>query len=204
LVTQCGKLAKADEAHGALLELRGPHAQRSAVFFEDPLCPTCKSLHERLAASHVLDRLNIELALFPLDNDCNWMLDQPMHPGACQVSRAVLCADSPGQMLDWAYRNQELLAEAGKRGMSPGDTTNQAGVELIRRVFEKRFGNELVTCMGSKATTQQLNRHLHFAVDNAIAVSTPQVFIDGQRLCDEDIDIGLMFALSKLAPGLLD
>ena len=48
-----------------------------------------------------------------------------------------------------------------------------------------------------------MNRHLHFAVDNSVPVSTPQVFIDTQRLCDEDIDIGLMFALKQLAPELV-
>jgi hypothetical protein len=57
--------------------------------------------------------------------------------------------------------------------------------------------------MNARATEQRLNRQLHFAADNAIAVSTPQVFIEGQRLCDEDIDMGLMFALGKLAPELV-
>jgi hypothetical protein len=57
--------------------------------------------------------------------------------------------------------------------------------------------------MADRNTTLRLNRHLHFAAGNAIAVSTPQVFIDGQRLCDEDIDIGLMYALHELAPELL-
>jgi hypothetical protein len=57
--------------------------------------------------------------------------------------------------------------------------------------------------MNERSTLQRLNRHLHFAAANAIAVSTPQVFIEGQRLCDEDIDMGLMFALHTLAPELL-
>jgi hypothetical protein len=57
--------------------------------------------------------------------------------------------------------------------------------------------------MASRATEQRLNRQLHFAAANAIAVSTPQVFIEGQRLCDEDIDMGLMFALHQLAPEVL-
>ena len=52
---------------GTHLELPGRDARKHALFFEDPLCPTCKSLHERLRTAGVLDRLDIELSLFPLD-----------------------------------------------------------------------------------------------------------------------------------------
>ena len=192
LVTQCGQVKIPKESHGALLSLPGTAARKHALFFEDPLCPTCKSLHERLRGAGVLDRLDVDLALFPLDSQCNWMLEQPLHPGACAVARATICAKSTGQFLDWAYANQEELAAAAKTG---GATLSQ--------LLSKKWGNDLATCMASRATEQRLNRQLHFAAANAIAVSTPQVFIEGQRLCDEDIDMGLMFALHKLAPELV-
>jgi uncharacterized membrane protein len=191
-VTQCGQIKKPKEAHDALVKLPGPSARRSAIFFEDPLCPTCKSLHERLAGAGVLDRLDAELSLFPLDSDCNWMLEQPLHPGACTLSKALLCAKAPAQMLDWAYANQAELAEAGK-----------AGGKTLSQKITQRWGADVGRCMSDRATITRLNRHLHFASDNGIAVSTPQVFIDGQRLCDEDIDMGLMFALDRLAPELV-
>jgi len=190
-VTQCGQVKVPKESHGALLSLPGASAKKHALFFEDPLCPTCKSLHERLSDAGVLDRLDVDLALFPLDSQCNWMLEQPLHPGACVVSKAVLCAKSPAQFLDWAYSNQEDLAAAGRT--SPAALT---------QILSKRWGAELTACIAARATEQRLNRQLHFAAANAIAVSTPQVFIEGQRLCDEDIDMGLMFALHKLAPEL--
>jgi len=190
-VTQCGQIKTPKESHDALLSMPGRAPQRHALFFEDPLCPTCKSLHERLRAAGALDRLDVELSLFPLDSDCNWMLDQPLHPGACKVSRAILCAKNPAAMLDWAYENQPALAEAAK-----------AGGKTLDQFISGRWGPNVTRCMNERATLQQLNRHLHFAAANGIAVSTPQVFIDGQRLCDEDIDMGLMFALHKLAPEL--
>jgi protein-disulfide isomerase len=191
-VTQCGTLKVQKESHGALLSLPGVSAKKSALFFEDPLCPTCKSLHERLRDAKVLERLDVELALFPLDNECNWMLDQPLHPGACKVSKAILCAKDPGEMLEWAYENQPELAEAAK-----------AGGRMFEQFIAKRWGPAVVRCISDRATLTRLNRHLHFAVANGLAVSTPQVFIEGQRLCDEDIDMGLMFALRTLAPELL-
>jgi uncharacterized membrane protein len=191
-ITQCGKIKVPKEAHGALLRLPGSAVQKSALFFEDPLCPTCKSLHERLAGAGVLARLDVDLALFPLDSECNWMLDQPLHPGACTVSKAILCAKSPGEMLEWAYERQSDLADAGR-----------AGGTALTQLISQRWGADVTRCMGERATLQRLNRHLHFATANAIAVSTPQIFIDGQRLCDEDIDMGLMFALRTLAPELV-
>lgn len=191
-VTQCGRLELARESHGALLSLKGARPLQKALFFEDPLCPTCKSLHERLRVAGVLDRLDADLSLFPLDSQCNWMLQQPLHPGACAVSRATLCAKSPAEFLDWVYANQEELAAAGK-----------AGGTVLTQLLGNRWGKELTTCMSARSTEQRLNRHLHFAAANNIAVSTPQIFIEGQRLCDEDIDMGLMFALRKLAPELL-
>jgi uncharacterized membrane protein len=192
LVSQCGRIKVDKEAHDALLKLPGRLPVKHAVFFEDPLCPTCKSLHERLRDAQVLERLDIELALFPLDSDCNWMLDQPLHPGACKVSRAVLCADSPAAMLEWAYANQPALADAAR-----------AGGKTLDQFIAGRWGAGVTRCMAERATQQRLNRHLHYAVQNGIAVSTPQIFIEGQRLCDEDIDMGLMFALHTLAPELL-
>lgn len=191
-VGQCGALRVAKDANGALLQIRGAQATREAVFFEDPLCPTCKSLHERLVHAKVIDKLAVELALFPLDNECNWMLDEALHPGACEVARAVICAPSPGDLLSWAYENQDELAAAGK-----------AGKAALGQLIQARWGSALTQCMRAKSTTQRLNRQLHYAVDNGIAVSTPQVFISGKRLCDEDIDIGLLFALNRLAPGLV-
>jgi vitamin K epoxide reductase family protein len=191
-VTQCGQIKTPKESHGALLALPGRAPQKKALFFEDPLCPTCKSLHDRLKQGGVLDRLDVELALFPLDSECNWMLDQPLHPGACKVSRAILCAKSPAAMMDWAYERQPELAEAAR-----------SGGKVLDHFIAQRWGAEVTRCMADRATLLRLNRHLHFAAANNIAVSTPQVFIEGQRLCDEDIDMGLMFALRTLAPELL-
>ena len=48
-------------------------------------------------------------------------------------------------------------------------------------------------------TAQQLNKHLHFAAENGIPVSTPQLYLDHERrFCDEDTDIGMDYALSRL------
>jgi protein-disulfide isomerase len=162
-----------------------------ALAFEDPLCPTCRAFHQRLAAEGIMEQLDYQLALFPLDNECNWMLDRPLHPGACTLSKALLCADETGKgrlFLDWAYEEQEQLATAGKAGKEP----------LLAKVRARFPG--LDACVDDKKTKQRLDAHLRFAVANKIKVSTPQLFLGGQRVCDEDTDLGLRFAFAKLAP----
>ena len=80
-LTKCGELKVPAEKTGSLIRMRTARATQPALFFEDPLCPTCKAFHQRLIGEDVFDKLDVQLALFPLDNSCNWMLDTPLHPG---------------------------------------------------------------------------------------------------------------------------
>jgi len=191
---KCGELKKPEEPSGALVKFRGARAVQRALLFEDPLCPTCKALHERLIGEGVLDRLDVTLSLFPLDNTCNWMLsDQSLHPGACVVARAVICAKGQElQMLEWAFAEQTSLTAAGKSGET-----------ALKARIQQRWGKALVDCTDSRDAKATLNKHLHFAAENNVPVSTPQVFLGKQRLCDEDTDLGLRFTLKQLAPEVL-
>jgi len=189
----CGSLKKEPAAGDALLRMTGQRPVKPALFFEDPLCPTCRAFHQRLAAEGVLERLDVQLALFPLDSECNWMLSSAMHPGACTVSKAVICGKDRGrQVLEWAYDEQEALSRAGK-----------LGAPTLRALIEKRWGADTLQCVDSNDTKQILNKHLHFATENGIAVSTPQVFLGKQRICDEDTDMGLRYTLRVLAPEVV-
>lgn len=192
-LTRCGELKQVDDPNAGLIHFRGTHAVRSALFFEDPLCPTCKAFHDRLKTEGVLDRLNVTLVMLPLDSACNWMLDQPLHPGACTVSKAVICGkDRARQVLEWAFENQNYLSRAGK-----------AGEPTLRAVINQQFGPSMLSCIDSRETKVTLNRHLHFAAANSVPVSTPQVYLGTQRICDEDTDIGLRFTLKQLAPEVV-
>ncbi|HMJ52238.1 MAG TPA: vitamin K epoxide reductase family protein [Polyangiaceae bacterium] len=189
----CGKLEKAVEAHNALLHLKTAHSVRPAILFEDPLCPTCRAFHQRLIAEGAYDRLDIQLSLFPLDSECNWMLTTPLHPGACTLSKAVICGgDHARQVLEWAYDQQDDLVKVAK-----------AGDGELRRVISKRWGQSAATCLDAPATKQKLNQQLHFAADNAIPVSTPQMYLGDRKVCDEDTDLGLRYTLTQLAPEVV-
>ena len=192
-ISGCGKLEKLTEENGALLKMAGPAAVQPATLFVDPLCPTCKSFHQRLVAEGFLDQLDTTLVLFPLDSECNWMLDRPVHPGACLVTKAILCSEHRAPaVLDWAYENQEAILEGAKAA---------AGNANVQAMIRQRWPG-LDACMDSKQTSQRLDRMLRYIVDNKLPVSTPQMYLGDTRLCDEDTDIGMPYAIRKLAPAL--
>ncbi len=192
-LSKCGALKQPKMAAGAPVKIRGKSAIQPVLFFEDPLCPTCRAFHERLRDEGVFERLDVDLLLFPLDSECNWMLESPIHPGACIVSKAVLCgAERTREVLEWAYDEQVYLTRAGK-----------AGKDVLRAAIKQRWGDALLKCVDDRKTDVLLNQHLHFASDNGIPVSTPQMYLGTKRVCDEDTDMGLRFALSVLAPEVL-
>jgi uncharacterized membrane protein len=192
-LAQCGELKVLKPKAADLVKLRGARPVQPAIFFEDPLCPTCKAFHERLVAEGIFDRLDVDLALFPLDSECNWMLNDPLHPGACLVAKAVICGKERARaVLEWAYEEQVYLARAGK-----------AGPNVLRAVIKRRWGDALLRCVDDRQTEVELNEHLHFASENSVPVSTPQMYLGKKRICDEDTDMGLRFTLTELAPEVL-
>jgi len=192
-LSNCGTLEMPQEQHGALLKLPTAHPVKPVTFFEDPLCPTCRAFHERLIDEGVLENLDVTLVLFPLDHDCNWMLDRSLHPGACLLSKAVLCGGNQSRaILEWSYSEQDNLRDLGKG--------NPAAIE---KKIRDRFGADVLTCAQDKKTAARLNQHLQYASNNHIPVSTPQMFLGDKRICDEDTDLGLKYTLSQLAPEVL-
>jgi hypothetical protein len=129
--------------------------------------------------------------LFPLDSTCNWMVKDSPHPGACAVSEAMLCAPtSAKKVLDWAFDEQARLLELGK-----------SDEKALRKEIAAKFP-ETASCLGTAAARAKLNKSMRFAVKNALSVQTPQLFLDGRRLCDEDSDLGLEYVLNAwLSPG---
>jgi uncharacterized membrane protein len=192
-LTKCGTATLKPEAHGALLKVPTAHPLQKVTLFEDPLCPTCKAFHQRLVADDVFDRLDVTLALFPLDTSCNWMIDRSLHPGACLVSGAVLCSGPNARAaLEWAFDNQDELRDAAK-----------LSADALKNRIAERFGADIASCAADKKTTVRLNQHLHYASDNHVPISTPQMFLGDRRICEEDTDLGLKYTLGQLAPQLV-
>lgn len=179
------ELRHPEDKFGVMLNLN-PAGKVPAIEVLDPLCPGCKGLSQRLAANDQAQSLQISALLFPLDHECNWMVNESPHPGACAVSEAVLCAGPRAPaVLEWAFANQAQLREEGKRG--PG-----ALYPRLRQQFP-----DLAECLGQPAVRTRLNRSMRWMVANSLPVLTPQLFVRNQKIPDEDTDLGLDFVLAR-------
>jgi uncharacterized membrane protein len=185
----CGELLRPEDRYGVRIKLTEAPGGVPAIEVLDPLCPACRAFSERLAASGFSDRLQRELVLFPLDKECNWMVGESLHPGACAVSEAVLCGGVRArEVLEWAFANQQELRDLGK------DTA------VVYARIRTRFP-ELGDCLGKPAVRARLNRSLRWAVANSLPVQTPQLFVRDRKVCEEDTDLGLEFVLARTLSG---
>jgi hypothetical protein len=183
----CGSLSRMADPQQALVPL-GPQ-DRSIAMIEviDPLCDSCGAFERRFSASPLSAEVSRRILLFPLDKTCNWMIGESVHPGACAVSEAVLCAgERAAEVLDWAFEERATIAEKARGDPDAAD-----------RMLSRRFP-ELGSCMGSARARARLNQALRWAVKNRLQVLTPQVYVNGLRLCDEDTDLGLEYSLPRL------
>jgi len=183
----CGELPHPEDKYKVRVQLHEAPGGAPAIELLDPLCPACKNFSERLEASGLIEWLDLDAVLFPLDEECNWMVGESLHPGACGVSEALLCAgEQLPQVLKWAFDNQERLRELAK-----GDP------DSIYEEIKKRFPR-LANCVGKPEVRARLNRSLRWAVANSLPVLTPQLYVRNQKVCDEDTDLGLEYVLSRM------
>jgi hypothetical protein len=67
----------------------------------------------------------------------------------------------------------------------------------VGRMIAGRFP-ELAACVDSAATDSKLNKSLRWAVKNQLSVMTPQLYVAGVKLCDEDSDLGMDYMLHHM------
>lgn len=195
----CGTLANPADEAGIMIPIAPQPGGVPTIEVLDPLCPSCKAFDTRLSSSELHTRLDMKAVLFPLDSTCNWMVSTSMHPGACAVAEAMLCAGgnvtgkgSPAEavrVLDWAFAHQDELLTQAK--------TDEPGV---RKRLEAEFP-AVKGCLGGAQVKNKIVKSLRWAVSNALSVLTPQVFVNGTRMCDEDTDLGLEYTLSRMLAG---
>ena len=86
-------------------------AARVVVSFSDYECPFCALAHEE-AKQALASRPDVTLVRkhFPLDPSCNPAVTRAMHPDACRLAAAAVCAEEQGRleaMDDALFRNQK-------------------------------------------------------------------------------------------------
>lgn len=182
----CGVLTQSNDPKKILIPSRYRQGTQ-AIMVLDPLCPACRGFEQRLDASGLGKKLDMQYALFPLDASCNWMLKKSLHPGACAVSEALLCRPEDAQrVLAWAFENQENLLKSAEKND-----------RALRKAIAKRFP-KVKGCLGKSRVKAKLRNSLRWAVANALPILTPQLFVADRRVCDEDTDLGLEYTLTSM------
>lgn len=191
-VKGCGTLVQPEDPAGIMIDIGRHPGGAPSIELLDPLCPACKAFDGRLHESGLDTKLDLRAVLFPLDAECNWMLTESLHPGACAVSEAMLCANGQSEaraILEWAFENQASLLTAAKDDDGP-----------VRSQIKAAFPR-VASCIGTPVARNKVVKSLRWAVANALPVMTPQLFVRGSRLCDEDTDLGLEYTLTRMIGG---
>ena len=107
------------------------------------------------------------------------------------------------------FRQRQVKAELVHHvGVAPAGKQHllrraEAGAPASGKLIGRRWGAQVLSCLDASSTKVKLNQQLHFAADNAIPVSTPQMYLGDLKVCDEDTDLGLKYTLTQLAPEVV-
>ncbi len=149
-----------------------PDAKVKLVEFSEFQCPFCRV--SCFTVKPYLHQFRKDMAYYfvnyPLDPTCNPELDRPMHPIACFLSKAGICADKRGAFWEYhdeLFRNQKKLTK-----------------ELSLDIAEKDFGwdrDEFQKCISSPETEELLRQEID--VGRRIYIrGTPALFLNGRKI----------------------
>ncbi len=143
-----------------------PGAPITIVEFSDFQCPYCR-LGAKILNS-VMDRypgkVHVIFRNFPLNAECNRMIERGGHPAACEAAKISLCAAAENQfqkVYDGLFEHQDKL--------EPTKITSLLGVQNLDH------------CVASTEVITRLNRDIEDATALGVK-STPTFFINGHLI----------------------
>ena len=158
-------------AAGDSPRLGSPNAPVQAVIFTDLLCPLCREAAQFNAVALAAHRGKISIVVkqFPLDRDCNGAIGRTIHPGACRLAEAALCAREQGKF--WAFQNRLFQAgpPADEKGLE--ETAYDAGINL----------EELRACQSSGRAREAVMREIEEGRKLGVTAA-PTFFINGVQV----------------------
>jgi len=179
----CGALADTADPQGVLFPIDDHATAVPAIQVLDPMGEATQAFEREMAAAGLDARMHRVGVLFPLDYECNWMLHQQVHAGACALARAVLCAhDGKGSTTTPAVLQWVAAEHASLRAANDART--------VERRLGERFP-DLVACVDSPDAKARLNRSLRWAIGRGLATTVPQLYVRGTRVCFEEPGVGI-------------
>lgn len=152
-----------------------PAAPHTAVVFSDFQCPACRGFAE-FFESQVLpamgDRLRIVYKHFPLEPECNPLVQQVVHDQACEAADVAEAARSLGGSDAFWKMHDRLFANQADLGQAPWTRlATEAGLDPAR----------LSELTASRAFRDRIREDADLGARLDIQ-STPTVFLDGKKM----------------------
>ncbi len=162
-----------NQERGLVLQRGAVPAKLVIVEFADFLCPHCKVASPSLEAfTHSHPDVKLVFKTFPLDGKCNKAIQQPGNGLRCQLSAAMVCAESLGKK-GWDAHHWIFARQESMHGASFEKLQEEMSQEL------KLDAAAFKSCLNSDATQETL---LAMAEEGKSISGTPTVFVNGKLL----------------------
>lgn len=148
-----------------------PNASVTIIEFSDFQCPHCQKAAQILRPylAEFRNRVKFIFANYPLDQQCNTSMQQPMHPFACLAARASICANQQGKF--WEYHDDIF---ANQKALSREKLVDLA---KARGLDDAKFN----ACLDDAATDAAVRADIDAGV-KAKLTGTPALFINGRAM----------------------
>jgi protein-disulfide isomerase/uncharacterized membrane protein len=144
------------------------------VVFSDFECPHCQraafAMHTALAPER--ERVHVVFKQFPLDNTCNPLLQEQMHPNSCALAHLGYCANQKGRF--WEFHDRVFFRLSPRELSSSRDQI----FEGVKPFFTRKEFDDCLTQPEAVAHTQS---NIDQGRDLQIN-STPTLFINGKKV----------------------
>lgn len=147
----------------------GPSAADELIEFSDLECPHCAVLH-RTVRSLFEERgpagLRVRFVNFPLDSSCNPHVRRTLHPTACIMARAGICAQTQGKF--WEFLDAAFALEGERSRAVTLGLARQLGLDVDR----------FSACLDDEATSSALSDDIALARRAGVR-ATPTLLVNG-------------------------
>ena len=148
-----------------------PKGALKIVEFSDFLCPVCQRAAKmnQIILTGNRNTVMIVYKHFPLDSTCNEKLSRNVHPGACQVAAATVCAHQQGKF--WEFHDKIFEEGHDYKAVNLESDADRLGLDV----------GKFSACMASGEGMRVVKEDIEEA--NKLGVtSTPTHFLNGIKL----------------------